>query len=262
MLEIQVLVATTNQTDYSLLEKMNIQTQAIVGNQCSINQISEFDFKGNKIKWLSFNERGVGLNRNNALMRADKDVCLIADDDMVYYDGYSEIVEKAFKENPKASVIIFNIDEENGKRHVNKKTVKVNKHNFGRYGAVRIAFKREPIFLNGISFNLSFGGGTEYGSGEDTLFIKSCLDSGLKVVAVPYSIAKLKEERKSTWFNGYNEKYFLDKGVLYYFINKRLAKLICLYNAFKHRKSYKEFGAKKAYKLMKQGVKKAKKLAK
>ncbi len=259
MPKIEVLVATMHQTDYSLLDKMNIQTDAIIVNQCDNNDIKTFDYKNKKVKWLSFSERGVGLSRNNALMRATGDICLVADDDMVYHDGYEEKVIKTFSDIKKADVIIFNIDEKIKNRHVNTKTVKVNKHNFGRYGAVRIAFKRNSVFLNGISFNLMFGGGTKYGSGEDSLFLKSCLDKGLKIYAVPYSIATLIEDRESTWFKGYNEKYFTDKGVLNYFLNKKIAKTICLYNAIKHRKTYKDYGVIKAYKTMLKGVKMAKK---
>lgn len=258
MFKIETLIATTKQTDYSLLDKMNIQSDAIVGNQCDENKVVDFDYNGCKIKWLSFNERGVGLNRNNALMRSQADICLVADDDMVYHDGYVKTVEDVFTNHPSADVIIFNVDEEIPTRHVNTKVIKINKHNYGRYGAVRIAFKRESIFLNGISFNLMFGGGAKYSAGEDTLFIKSCLDKGLKVIAVPFSLAKLVEVRESTWFSGYNEKYFIDKGVLNYFLNKKFANLICLYHAIRHRKLYREVGWKKAYKLMLKGVKQVK----
>ena len=93
---IQVLVATMHQTDHSLLEKMNIRTDAIIGNQCDRNEVEDFEWNGHRIKYLSFAERGVGLNRNNTLMRADADVCLFADDDVVYYDDYAEKIEKAF----------------------------------------------------------------------------------------------------------------------------------------------------------------------
>ena len=43
----------------------------------------------------------------NALMRADADICLFADDDMVYEDNYVEIIENAFRDNPYADVIVF-----------------------------------------------------------------------------------------------------------------------------------------------------------
>lgn len=73
-MSVQVLVATMHQEDHSLLQKMNIQTNAIVCNQCGRNRFESFEYKGHSIRWLSFAERGVGLNRNNALMRAVNDV--------------------------------------------------------------------------------------------------------------------------------------------------------------------------------------------
>ena len=46
---LQVLVATMHQTDHSLLEKMNIQSDAIVINQCDRNEIERFTYKGHNI---------------------------------------------------------------------------------------------------------------------------------------------------------------------------------------------------------------------
>lgn len=51
---IEVLVATTNQKDHTLLSKMNIQTDAIVANQCDRNVIENFVWKDCKIRYLNF----------------------------------------------------------------------------------------------------------------------------------------------------------------------------------------------------------------
>ena len=109
IMRIQVLIATMKQHDHSLLETMNIQPEAVVGNQCERNEIEHFKFQGHDVAWYSFAERGVGLNRNNTLMRADADVCLFADDDMVYVDSYPKIVKNAFDELPDADIIVFDL---------------------------------------------------------------------------------------------------------------------------------------------------------
>lgn len=96
MSKVEVLVAAMHQHDHSLLEKMHIKTDAIIGNQCDNNSVEIFKWNNHTIKYLNFAERGVGLNRNNALMRASGDYCLFADDDMIYVDDYAEKVEKAF----------------------------------------------------------------------------------------------------------------------------------------------------------------------
>ena len=69
-MKIQVLVAAMHQSDHSLIDKMNITTDAIVGNQCDFDSVEHFEHNSNKITYLNFKERGVGLNRNNTLMRA------------------------------------------------------------------------------------------------------------------------------------------------------------------------------------------------
>lgn len=237
---IQVLVATMNQTDYSLIEKMNIRTGAIVGNQCDRNSVETFEHNNHFITYYNFAERGVGLNRNNALMRAEADICLFADDDMVYEDNYAEIVERAFAENPHADVIVFNLKEKNPKRKVITKNSKVGYLNYLRYGTARVAVRLNRVKKCGIYFNQCFGGGAEYCHGEDSLFLNACLKNGLKIVAVPEYIATLTEARESSWNNGYDEKYIKDQGILYRTMSRRWWRLLCLQDAIRRSKSYKK----------------------
>ena len=253
-MSIQVLVATMHQNDHSLPEKMNLQSDAIVGNQCDRNEIESFEWNGHTIRYLSFAERGVGLNRNNALMRADADICLFADDDMVYVDGYPEKIEEAFRQNPRADVIVFNLIEKNSGRKQITKTSKVGYLNYLRYGTARVAFKLEKVKAQGIYFNQCFGGGTEHAHGEDNLFLTACLNKGLKIVAVPVEIAELKDERPSSWNTGYDEKYLIDQGILYKTISRRWWRLLCLQDAIRRHGAYRR-SVFAAYKLMKKGSK-------
>ena len=248
-LKIQVLVATMNQTDHSLIEKMNICTGAIVGNQCDHNFVETVEQNNQTVTYYNFAERGVGLNRNNTLMRADADVCLFADDDMVYEDNYTEIVEKAFTENPKADVLVFNLKEKIPKRKLITRKSKVGYLNYLRYGTARIAVRLDSVKKHGIYFNQCFGGGTEHCHGEDNLFLNACLKNGLKIVAVPNYIATLTEERESSWNNGYDEKYIKDQGVLFRTLSRRWWRLLCLQDALRRHKSY-QMSFVKAYTMM------------
>lgn len=252
-MRIQVLVAAMHQTDRSLPEKMNIKTDAIIGNQCDRNEVEEFEWNGHKIKYLSFAERGVGLNRNNALMRADADICLFADDDMVYEDDYVETVLKAFEENPKADVIVFNLIEPVPTRFIIQKPSKVGYLNYLRYGTARVAFRLKSVRDSGIYFNQCFGGGTEHSHGEDNIFLTDCLKKKLKIYAVPKYIAKLTEERESSWDCGYNDKYIKDQGALYRAISHKWWKLLCLQDAVRKHKTYGR-SLWSVYKMMKQGA--------
>jgi len=239
-MNVQVLIASMFQEDHSLLEKMNIQTSAIVGNQCDRNEVESFVYNECPIMYYSFSERGVGLNRNNILMRANADICLFADDDMRYYDGYEKKVVELFENNPQADVLLFNIDEIDSKRYRIKKKHKVTYWNFMRYGTVRIAVRLTKIREKGIFFNLCFGGGTEHSHGEDTLFLSECLRKGLKLYAVPESIAELLNDRESTWNNDFSQKYMEDKGILYQTMTMKWWKLLCLQDSIRHQKKYQQ----------------------
>ncbi len=248
---LQVLVATMDQSDHSLLDKMNINSDVIVGNQCSVDSVERFDYKGHSAVYLNFAERGVGLNRNNALMRAEADVCIFADDDVVYYDGYSETVINAFHENPEADIILFNIDEEDSKRYRIQKKHRVGRFNYLRYGTVRIAVRLKSIKENGIYFNQTFGGGTEHCHGEDNLFLNACLNKGLKIIALPISVLQLKNERMSSWNRGYDKKYLEDQGHLYHALSPRFWRLLCLQDSFRRRHSYRDVATVlEAYRIM------------
>ena len=248
-MKVQVLVAAMHQKDHSLLEKMNLQSDAIIANQCDHDSIENFEWNGHKIRYLNFAERGVGLNRNNALMRADGDICLFADDDMVYTDGYVQVVTKAFEQHPDADVLVFNLIEPVKTRCVIEKVARVNYLNFLRYGTARVAVKKESVHKHGIYFNQCFGGGTEHCHGEDNLFLAACLQKGLKMYAIPAYIAELTEERPSSWNAGYDEKYLRDQGVLYRTMSRRLWKLLCLQDAVRHANEYGR-SPLEAYRLM------------
>lgn len=252
---LQVIVATMNQTDYSLLDKMNIHSDAIICNQCDRTEFEEFEYKGHNIKWLSFAERGVGLNRNNGLMRATADIVLFADDDVVYLDGYEETIKNYYKTNSKADVVIFNLDvrRKGSYKPVVVKEGRALKKDLTKYGTFCISARREKLHFNNITFNIQFGGGTVYSCGEDSLFLQDCCKNKLRVYTTKNYIGTLKHG-ESTWFRGYTDKFFYDKGVLFYLINKNFAELFAIYHCFKRRKLYKEYGWIKAFCQMRNGV--------
>ena len=247
MKKVQLLIATMNQTlgDYSLLGKMNVQSDAIVCNQCDRVSYEHFDMNGHTVDWFCFNERGVGLNRNNALMRASDDFVVFCDDDMIFVDGYQDILIKGFQDHPDADILIFNISG----RKQNNSIARLNKFNYLSYGAARIAARRSAIRENGILFNLCFGGGTEHQHGEDNIFLHDCLEKGLKIYTFPVLIAKLIDDRPSTWRTSFDKKYFSDQGALYRQISRKNWKLYCLVHSLRHRKRF-SCGWYKAYKMM------------
>jgi glycosyltransferase involved in cell wall biosynthesis len=255
-MKLQVLVSTMHQSDRSLPEKMNIQSDAIIINQCDRNEFDEFMYKDNLIRFLSLKERGVGLSRNTALMRANADICLFADDDVTYKDNYEDIIIKEFDETPEADVIIFNVPSTNpnrGKKIIGRKK-RLHFYNSLGFGTYKIAVKLESVRKVNLCFSLLFGGGAKYSAGEDTIFLSDCFKKGLKIYGSPKVIGTVTYE-ESTWFKGYTDKYFYDRGILLYCISKLGAFMLCLQFAIRKRKLFeKEKTWTEAYKLMITGI--------
>lgn len=235
-MEIQTLVAAIDQTDSALAQRMNLQTPALIGNQCGEEDQKRYRINGQTVVYLNSRDRGVGRNRNLLLDHAEGEICVLADDDMRFTDGYPQLALQAFRERPDADLLIFNLLEKNPRRYQNRKTTRVRWYNFGKYGAARIAFRRGALERTGIRFDLRFGGGAEYGSGEDTIFLRSCLKAGLRIYAVPYALAEIDQTAASTWFTGYDKKFFRDKGALYACLYPLLWPLFCTRFLLRYRK--------------------------
>lgn len=207
---VQILVSTMHQQDYSLIEKMNIFSDTIVINQCDETSYKQLNYKGFRIDWYNTQTRGVGISRNMALLHSSADVCLFADDDMVYGDDTRKSIITAFDKNKNVDMIIFEIGG------LSKKKIKEKNVSFFNaigFGACRIAVRRDSLLKKRIMFSVLFGGGAKYSCGEDTIFICDFLKNGLKCRSCTNQIG-VNMHGESTWFKGYNEKFIYDKGVL------------------------------------------------
>ena len=259
-MKVQVLVSALEQNARELPERMNLESDAIIINQCDEDKTECLEYKGREIRIFYRNERGVGKSRNYALQNADKDICLFSDDDMVYESGYEERIVREFEENPKADMIVFNVlVREERKTYENRKRKRVHWYNCGRYGAVSFAIRREKLVEYKVTYSLLFGGGAKYSSGEDSLFILDLIKKGCKIYTSPVTIGR-EVEGESTWFCGYNEKYFYDRGVLYHYLYDKIAYVMAIRFLIAHKeKMCNTLSVKEAFKLMCSGIKEGKK---
>ena len=252
---IQTLISALHADQEKLIEQMNLQTDAILINQCDQCSYMERIKKSFTIQCYDMKEIGVGLSRNNALLRAKADIILFSDDDIRYADGYGERIVEEFQRHPEADMIFFNLDVcEERKTYENKKWKRVRLLGSGRYPTYSLAVRRQPVQKARVTFSLFYGGGAMFSNGEDSLFIKDCLRAGLKAYASDVTIGR-EEERTSTWFQGYHEKFFYDRGVLYHDLYGKLARIFGFRFVYSKRKIMcKEIPAKKAYQLLLKGI--------
>lgn len=259
-MRVQVLASVMNQTMEHIAEQMRLQSDAVIINQCDRLGFEEMQYHGGSVRFYSFPDRGIGKSRNEAILRADGDICLFSDEDIVYEPGYAQAISSEFERNNDADMILFNITikkERQTYRITERKRVRW--YNCGRYGAVSFAVKRDSLIASGVTFSQLFGGGAKYSNGEDSLFLKEFMDKGYKVYTAPVTIGHEARNGESSWFAGYNEKFFFDRGVLYHYLYGRLASPMALRFLLAHRnKLCGELPLKKAYCLMRNGIKQGK----
>lgn len=238
---VQVLVSTMNRSNpVDLFEKMNISSDAVIVNQCGYEKQEALCVQSHKLTYVCSEDVGLSKSRNKAISNSqDEGIVLLADDDLIYVDNYSELIQKTFDENPDYDIIRFQV------KGINKsfKTYENQSKRLGylsslKTSSVEIAFRIEKIKKANIQFNEQFGAGSIYRMGEENIFLYECLKKGLKIKYEPIKIADL-YIGESSWFTGFNKKYFYDRGAIFSALSNRWATVLILQFAFRHYKKYK-----------------------
>lgn len=258
-MKIQLLVSAVDKDAAALIGQMNIRTDAVIVNQCDRYDYEEIENHGHKVQVFSMSERGVGLSRNTALLHASGDICVFSDEDIVLKEDYESLIQSTYEELPDADMILVNVQVAPARRtYWNEDVHKISRRNYGRYPAYSITAKRDALLKANVHYSLLFGGGARYSNGEDSLFLRDCLKAGLKIYSHTVCIGE-ETERESTWFSGYHEKFFKDRGVLYHYLYGKLALPLAFRFLWVHRDEMcREVPLRQAYSWMKAGVREAK----
>ncbi len=249
------IVAALEEDPGTLAERMQLDCDAVIVNQCGEDSRAEYRYRGHRIRVVNASERGVGRSRNQGLLLSDAAVTLIGDEDIVYDEGYAGAVLGEFEKHPEADVLLFNVNQSDGRQtYHNTDFARVRFYNCGRFPAYSIALRTKRQREANVWFSLLFGGGAEYMAGEDSVFLMDCLKKGLKLYRTPVLLGTEKK-RPSTWFNGYTDKFFRDRGRLYRALYGRLAMPMGLYFLIRKRRIWlaeRSFG--EGFKLLKEGM--------
>lgn len=237
MSNFEILCTTMHQSDFSKIKEMNIHSDVVFANQCDRTAYEEIEFDGHTAKMISTQTRGVGKNRNLALAYASADICMLADDDVRYSDDMEQRVLSEFEQHPDADIIIFHLESDNPLRKQirYKATRKCTPWEKMPWGTFRAAFRLEAIRKANIWFSTLFGGGCIFPSGEDSLWFTDAKKAGLIFYVSKETIGTVCFDT-STWFTGYDEKYFFGKGAFYQAARPRLIYLWILYFSLRERR--------------------------
>lgn len=264
--DLEILIATKNRNNLDFLalmfpfehfSKFNI----LVINQSNLTKLlSDFE----NVRVINVDEKGLSKSRNLAIKNASKKICLIADDDVVYYSNFDNEIISAFNQNPKASIITFNHQREGLDKPQNK-SQKIFNHTLKtiwNVSSIEIAFQLKDIKENTIYFDENFGLGSYFETAEEYLFLRSAIKQGLSALFFPFVIVS--HPLISSGENQGSDKILFARAALFYKTRGNLAYIWLLkYVFFLVRKSYiNSDECIKKYKMGLSGIRKFKELVK
>lgn len=242
-MRVEVLLSTMN-LNLEDLDSMNITTPCIVINQCGKNGYREYK----NFKIYDSNSIGIGKSRNMAISKSKADILLFCDNDCVYNKDYEKTILDFYGKQKDADMVFFNMDSYDNSIRNNTKGKRIHWYNYQKYAAYRISFKRTTFLKENIKVNEMFGGNAKYSHGEDTILIHEFLKRKCSIYASNHYIGQIvKNSYESTWFHGYTDKFYFDKGALFGAISK-YPHFQCIQYVIRHRVSFNKL------KIMFQGI--------
>lgn len=187
--DLEILIATKNRNNLDFLALMfpfaafsnfNI---LIINQTNSIKLISDFE----SIKVINVDEKGLSKSRNLAIKNASKKICLIADDDVVYFANFDTEVIKAFNQNPQTPIISFNHQRIGKEKPNNKSKTEYfhSKKTIENVCSIEIAFQLKEVKENKLIFDENFGLGSYFETAEEYLFLRDAIGLKLGVLFCP-----------------------------------------------------------------------------
>ena len=235
-MKLEILMSCMHQEDDTLVRQSHITGHAVVINQCDRTDYREYPTQQGLARIWFTDQRGLTRSRNMAIANSDADVCLLCDDDEVFVPGYEEKILKTFGELPQADVIIFRMV--NYPCSLGDEVRELKFPQTMHVSSWQIAFRRESLLRTGVRFDELLGAGTGNGAEEELKFMTDCQKAGLKIYFAPVDIATV-AQAESTWFEGYNEKFFYNRGATTrYILGVPLAAAYGLYYVLKKRRMY------------------------
>lgn len=245
-MKLEVLLSTMNLKNYKenikLVHKENITTNSLTINQITNSNIEEFNNANLKEKnrIITKNEIGLSRSRNLAIKESKADICILADDDLIYEKDYDKIIKEEYQKNKNIDIICFFVESNNKTRRIKRMiTSKIDKLRAMRICSFQITFRRKSIMEHKIKFDENFGAGTYFDRGEETIFLWECINKGLKVKFVNKKIATVNQQ-ESNWFKGYDKTFFEKQGAVFYRMSSKFYRILILQFAIRKYGLYKK----------------------
>lgn len=134
--------------------------------------------------------KGLSANRNIALSLASAPLLLISDDDVDYSESGLRSIIEAFDTHKDMDILTFRYESSSHSKYYPESPCDLSTPERGYFvTSFEIALRKDSV-KGKLWFNENFGIGSIFPSGEEDVFIKECLNAGLKGLFLPITIAR------------------------------------------------------------------------
>ncbi len=236
-MKLEILMSCMFQEDASIAERSGLTGDVLIINQCDVDSYCEYPSQNGTFRLLSTRDRGLSKSRNKAISTSRADICMLCDDDEVFVPDYEEKILKAYKSLPDADVIIFKMV--NRPATLGNEVTPIKFPKTMKVSSWQISFRRDSITDSLTRFDIHLGAGSGNGAEEELKFLLDCERNGLKIYYCPEEIASVGQQ-SSTWFKGFNEEFFINRGATTrYILGLPLAVIYAFYYVIRKHSLYK-----------------------
>lgn len=189
--EFEILISTMNRTSLNFLHTMFSKVNLHNYNVLIINQTIKNHFLYSNLKTvriINTLEKGLSKSRNLAIKNAKKEICLFADDDIVFKKGFDRTILNAHQKYDDA-IITFQTETPEGNLYW-KYPSKTKKHNHfisRKTLSIEISFKKSK--LNNLAFDERFGLGSIFEDAENYIFLMEAKKRAISTIFVNKTIS-------------------------------------------------------------------------
>ena len=217
-ISLEILISTKDRDNLDFLNNIFVNYNAHSIPILIINQTQNLNFScphSYNINLINVNEIGLSKSRNLAIANAKADICLLADDDIVYENNFESIIINAFNLNPSADIITFKMNDFKGNSFKDYPIIKKhNKKSLSFVNSVVIAFRRNSIISNKVFFDENFGLGSTFQTADEYVFLRNALNLNLNIVF--HNEVILSHPVDSSGKDVASDRILFAKGALFY----------------------------------------------
>ena len=217
-ISLEILISTKDRDNLDFLNNIFVNNNAHSNPILIINQTQNLNFScphSDNINLINVNEIGLSKSRNLAIENAKADICLLADDDIVYENNFESIILNAFNLNPSADIITFKMNDFKGNSFKDYPIIKKhNKKSLSFVNSVVIAFRRNSIISNKVFFDENFGLGSTFQTADEYVFLRNAMNLNLNIVF--HNEVILSHPIDSSGKDVASDRILFAKGALFY----------------------------------------------